>query len=135
MLKAPWSGAGRGLRWLSHSLTPHDSAWAGKVIREQGCVIAQPRYTIADDFALLYRIEGNALAFVGYSLFQTTAGVYRGNLLLPDADIQARTGLTPQWRGQIENWLKENLVGQYQGPLGVDLFRTVEGDILLGGWI
>ena len=128
-LKAPWSGAGRGLRWISGDPTPHDIAWAAKVIREQGCVIAQPRYEVTDDFALLYRIEDNGLQFVGYSLFQTSAGVYRGNLLLPDPDIQARTGLTPQLKESIESWLRTNLVGHYEGPLGVDLFRTVEGDI------
>ncbi|MBP5542110.1 MAG: hypothetical protein J6X88_10755 [Bacteroidales bacterium] len=129
ILKSPWSGAGRGLRWISGKPTPHDIAWAAKVIREQGCVIAQPRYDVADDFALLYRIEDNGLHFVGYSLFQTSAGVYRGNLLLPDPDIQARTGLTPQLKESIESWLRTNLVGHYEGPLGVDLFRTVEGDI------
>lgn len=129
VLKAPWSGAGRGLRWGSLRPTPHDIAWAEKVIREQECLIMQPRYTIADDFALLYRIAGGTLTFVGYSLFQTSAGVYRGNILLPDPDIQARTGITPQLQGQIENWITENLVDQYEGPLGVDLFRTVDGDI------
>ena len=129
ILKSPWSGAGRGLRWISSNPTPHDIAWAAKVIREQGCVIAQPRYTVADDFALLYRIEGSSLAFVGYSLFQTTAGVYRGNILLPDPDIQARVGITPKKKENIESWLRTNLVGHYEGPLGIDLFRTVEGDI------
>ena len=132
ILKAPWSGAGRGLRWISGNFTPHDIAWAEKVIREQGCVIVQPRYEVADDFALLYRIEGNALHFVGYSLFQTSKGVYRGNILLTDADIQKRVGISPQQHERIENWLKENLVGQYEGPLGVDLMRTVEGDIHVG---
>lgn len=139
VLKAPWSGAGRGLRWLSRSLTPHDSAWLEKILREQnsvdpgtGCVIAQPRYAIADDFALLYSIQGNTLHFVGYSLFLTSAGVYRGNLLLPDPDIQSRTGIAPRQKEAIESWLRENLVGHYEGPLGVDLFRTVEGDIHVG---
>ncbi len=132
VLKAPWSGAGRGLRWISSNPTPHDIAWAEKVIREQGCVIAQPRYTVADDFALLYRIEDNGLRFVGYSLFQTAKGVYRGNILLTDNDIRRRTGITPQLQESIEAWIEENLVGQYEGPLGIDLMRTVEGDIHVG---
>lgn len=129
VLKAPWSGAGRGLRWISCTPTPHDIAWAAKIIREQGCVIAQPRYDVDDDFALLYRIEGGTLRFVGYSLFQTTKGVYRGNILLPDNDIRRRTGIPLQLQESIESWIEENLVGHYEGPLGVDLFRTVEGDI------
>ena len=132
ILKAPWSGAGRGLRWISGKPTPHDIAWAEKVIREQGCVIAQPRYNVADDFALLYRIEDGTLRFVGYSLFQTIKGVYRGNILLPDDDIRRRTGITPQLQESIESWIEENLVGQYEGPLGVDLMRTAEGDIHVG---
>jgi len=132
ILKSPWSGAGRGLRWISGDPTPHDIAWSTKVIREQGCVIAQPRYEVADDFALLYRIEGGTPHFVGYSLFQTTKGVYRGNILLPDDEIRRRTGITPQLQESIEAWIEENLVGQYEGPLGIDLMHTVEGDIHVG---
>ena len=129
VLKAPWSGAGRGLRWVSGGLTPHDIAWAEKVIREQECVIVQPRYEVADDFALLYRIEGGTVHFVGYSLFQTSKGVYRGNLLLSDEGIRQRVGLDARKKAQIEHWIEETLLGHYEGPLGVDLFRTVDGDI------
>lgn len=136
VFKAPWSGAGRGLRWVAGSLTPHDVAWIEKVIREQNtvssdvrCVIHQPRYDITDDFALLYHIETHSLRFVGYSLFKTASGVYRGNILLPDDEIQCRVGIDTKQQDVIEKWIKENLVGHYQGPLGIDLFRTVDGDI------
>ena len=129
VLKAPWSGAGRGLRWVTGSLTPHDIAWADKIIRDQECIIAQPRYTIVNDFALLYRIKGHNLHFIGYSLFQTKAGVYRVNILLSDHNIQLRTGITQKQRETLEGWLQQTLVGQYEGPLGVDLFRTADDNI------
>ena len=136
VLKAPWSGAGRGLRWITGSLTPHDTAWVEKIIREQnndrpgaGCVVAQPRYEVAYDFALEYLLRGKELHFVGYSLFKTAKGVYRGNILLPDEAIRRHVGLAPCMKEQIEDWIKETLLGQYEGPLGIDLFRTVDGDI------
>ena len=127
VFKAPWSGSGRGLRWVAGSLTPHDIAWVDKVIRRQQCVIGQPRYEVADDFALEYCIEGQDLHFIGYSLFQSLGGVYHGNMLLPDLAIEQRVGFSHQMRERIEAWIGTTLVGHYEGPLGIDLIHTVGG--------
>lgn len=127
VLKAPWSGSGRGLRWVSHCLTEHDRAWFAKVVRFQHCVIAEPRWIVQYDYALEYRIDGGMLSFVGFSLFDTENGVYRGNRLLADDDISRLVGFTSAQRSALEAWLQDNIVPHYQGPIGVDCICDKEG--------
>ena len=127
VLKAPWSGSGRGLRWVSHRLTDHDKAWLDKVVREQRCAIAEPRWAVEYDYALEYRIEGAGLTFVGFSLFDSANGVYRGNRLMSDESVCQLVGFTAQLRAVIEQWLQANIVPYYHGPLGVDCILDKEG--------
>ena len=54
VMKAPWSGAGRGLRWVHGSLTAIDRDWLLKTVASQRCVIAEPRREVVDDVALEY---------------------------------------------------------------------------------
>ena len=129
VLKAPWSGSGRGLRWIGSRMTEHDIRWMDKVVREQRCVIAEPRRRVADDFALEYRVHGGRLFFVGYSLFQSEQGVYRSNLLLSDEAIAARTGIAARKRTELEEWLSLHIAPHYEGPLGVDFIRTEDGAV------
>lgn len=126
VLKAPWSGSGRGLRWVRTMLSEHDKAWLKRVVREQDCVIAEPRRNVVADFALEYTIDTNKINFEGYSLFETMNGVYRHNLLWHDTHIESHIatlgeGLTAM-RLMVEQWLMAHVVGHYKGPLGVDLY-------------
>lgn len=129
VLKAPWSGSGRGLRWISGRMTEHDIRWMDKVVREQRCVIAEPRRRVADDFALEYRVHSGRLLFVGYSLFRSEQGVYRSNLLLSDEAIAARTGFAAREKTKLEEWLTLHIAPYYEGPLGVDCIRTEDGAV------
>ena len=54
VMKAPWSGAGRGLRWVHGALTAIDRDWLLKTIDTQRCVIAEPRREVVADVALEY---------------------------------------------------------------------------------
>lgn len=54
VMKAPWSGAGRGLRWVHGSLTAIDRDWLLKTVASQRCVIAEPRREVVADVALEY---------------------------------------------------------------------------------
>ena len=94
VMKAPWSGAGRGLRWVTDWLGEQDILWLNKVVREQRCVIVEPRRQVVADFALEYSIGEDGLRFLGYSLFESAHGVYQGNRLLPDDVIRRRVGIT-----------------------------------------
>lgn len=127
VMKAPWSGSGRGLRWVTKCLSSHDEAWLSKVVREQHCAIVEPRRQVADDFALEYRIDNDGLHFIGFSLFKSANGVYQGNILLSDDAIRRRVGFTTTEQDNLESWLTSHIVPFYQGPLGVDCLLDTGG--------
>ena len=100
VMKAPWSGAGRGLRWVHGSLTPIDRDWIVKTIASQRCVIAEPRREVVADVALEYRVDSGQWVvgstcsrmlptFLGYSYFRTGSGVYKENVMWKDEQIEA----------------------------------------------
>lgn len=130
VMKAPWSGSGRGLRWVTGRMSDHDRLWLLKVVREQECVIVEPRREVLADFALEYWAAPEGLRFVGYSLFVSANGVYQHNLLLSDEEIARRVGFAEGERRAVEAWLLENVVPHYAGPLGVDYLHTAEGNSL-----
>ncbi|WP_302562142.1 hypothetical protein [Phocaeicola coprocola] len=90
VLKAPWSGSGRGIMYVS-SKEWNDSAegWVSRVLRVQGEIMVEPLYNKVCDFAMEFYADGNgSVSFVGYSLFDTDAhGNYKGNFLLSDGQI------------------------------------------------
>jgi hypothetical protein len=124
VMKAPWSGAGRGLRWVHGKLTPIDSDWLKKTVAAQRCVVAEPRREVVADVALEYM---NA-TFFGYSYFKTGSGVYKENVRWTDGQIEAAFPLR-QARERIEPWLNANVWPRYHGPLGVDLMVCADGSV------
>lgn len=124
VMKAPWSGAGRGLRWVHGRLTPIDSDWLKKTVAAQRCVVAEPRRDVVADVALEY-MNGT---FFGYSYFKTGSGVYKENVRWTDGQIEAAFPLR-QARERIEPWLNANVWPRYHGPLGVDLMVCVDGSV------
>lgn len=149
VMKAPWSGAGRGLRWVHGALTAIDRDWLMKTVATQRCVIAEPRRDVVADLALEYRVDsgqcvvdsirGQALStihyplptFIGYSYFKTGSGVYKENIMLADDEIAERFGETSlqQTKARVEQWLTENVWPRYHGPLGVDLMVCEDGSV------
>ena len=124
VMKAPWSGAGRGLRWVHGALTAIDRDWLLKIITTQRCVIAEPRRYVVADVALEY-MNGE---FVGYSYFKTGNGVYKENFSWSDERIETTFSLLPV-RERVERWLEVNVWPCYSGPLGVDLMACADGSI------
>ncbi len=124
VMKAPWSGAGRGLRWVHGGLTDIDRDWLLKTVASQSCVIAEPRRDVVADVALEY-MDGK---FFGYSYFKTGSGVYKENVMWTDAQIEAEF---PVWqaRERVEPWLAANVWPRYHGPLGVDLMVCADGSV------
>ena len=122
VLKAAWSGSGRGLRRVFGQLTEKDLAWAKKMIHEQVAFIAEPLRDIELELALEY----DKGAFVGYSLFSSKNGVYQSNVLLYDSEIEElinkRTSQLATQKLRVERWLTENIFPYYQNPLGVDCY-------------
>lgn len=124
VMKAPWSGAGRGLRWVHGTLSAIDRDWFVKTVAAQRCVIAEPRRDVAADLALEY-MDG---AFFGYSYFKTGSGVYKENVPWKDEQIEAAFPVR-EARSRIEPWLAANVWPRYRGPLGVDLMLCADGSI------
>lgn len=124
VMKAPWSGAGRGLRWVHGALTAIDRDWLLKTVATQRCVIAEPRREVVADVAVEY-MNGS---FMGYSYFKTGSGVYKENIHWTDEQIEASFPLADA-RSRIEPWLDANVCPRYHGPLGVDLMVCTDGSI------
>lgn len=126
VMKAPWSGAGRGLRWVHGALTAIDRDWLVKTVATQRCVIAEPRRDVVADLALEFLPD-----FIGYSYFKTGSGVYKENIMLADDEIVERFGETSlqQTKARVEQWLTENVWPRYHGPLGVDLMVCEDGSV------
>lgn len=140
VLKAPWSGSGRGLRWVDGILTEHDILWLRRVIAHQDGVIVEPRRDIVKEIALEYEIrqteKRKTLLFKGLSLFESRNGVYHGNWMLNDdaivQQVEQYTSSLPATRRQIENWLHQTIVPHYSGPLGIDLHIDRCGQLFVG---
>ena len=128
VMKAPWSGAGRGLRWVHSTLTAIDRDWLTKTVASQRCVVAEPRRDVVADLALEYRISRSSLEFHGYSYFRTGSGVYKENIMWTDAQIEAEFPVR-QARERVEPWLEANVCPRYRGPLGVDLMVCADGNV------
>lgn len=126
VMKAPWSGAGRGLRWVHGALTAIDRDWLLKTVEHQRCVIAEPRRDVVADLALEY-MDG---CFAGYSFFKTGSGVYKENIVMSDAEIE-RTFPVYDARRRVEPWLEANVWPRYRGPLGVDLMVDAQGQVFV----
>ncbi len=130
VLKAPWSGSGRGLVFLPCGVWPASAeGWAARILRTQGALMAEPIYDKVCDFAMEFCAGGEGkVSFAGYSLFETDAfGNYKGNLLASDAEIERRlVGYVPletlhDVRRHLLRKLPEWLGGHYTGYLGVDM--------------
>lgn len=91
VLKSPWSSSGRGL-----SLHPQQDSGALRrrglhVIRQMGCIIAEPWYDKVQDFAMLFFVNRlRQVCFKGYSLFENDSrGTYLHGMLASNGEIEA----------------------------------------------
>lgn len=132
VLKAPVSGSGKGIRWVADTLSHSDEGWCRNLILKHGCVIVEQRLTLQEEFAMLYRVTADDVAFCGYSLFYTENGAYRGNVLASDGFIEQRLSeriplrQLEEVREGLRQFLKVRACGRYEGFVGVDQFYSVE---------
>ena len=128
LLKAPWSGSGKGIQPLCGLPDDNLKGWIRRTIATQGGVVAEPFYAKVKDFAMEFKVEGQDVSFVGYSLFETDArGIYKENFLASDVTIE--NILSEYVSRDLLNAVRENLLrelagvlgGNYQGYLGVDM--------------
>ena len=130
VLKAPWSGSGKGLSWGRGVYDTTLERWSNGILKRQGVVIGEPFYEKVRDFAMEFFSNGaGTVSFTGYSLFTTDAkGVYKSNLLASDETILDEILQFGIKKYQIELLQKayidllSSLVGMsYKGYLGIDM--------------
>ena len=134
VLKAPLSGSGKGIRFVTEELMETDRGWCSKTLQKQGAVIVEQRMEVQQEFAMLFectpaaeRPYGN-VAFRGYSMFYTSNGAYKGNILASNEYIENTLtrwipkGMLHKVQEEIACWLQEKLQGKYTGFIGVDQF-------------
>ena len=130
VLKAPWSGSGRGLRWCRTGFPPQVRDWCVRMLQTQGAVVASPLYDKVEDVAFEYEADGQGgVRYAGCSSFCTNSGgAYLGNRLLPADELRARLcGYLPAevW-DEVRRWhirllSRHYSAGGYRGYLGVDM--------------
>lgn len=129
VFKAPWSGSGKGLYWVSGAVPENIQGWCRKVAKNQGGIIGEAVYDKVQDFAMEFACIGKKAAFAGYSLFTAEHGVYRSNELMSDDAIFEM--ITQQWisandllavRNRLLTFIDLEIAPVYEGFLGVDMF-------------
>lgn len=131
MMKAPWSGSGRGLHRIKPGeVDARSIAWANHIIQKQGAVVVEKFYEDKVlDFAMEFSVKGGMVHYEGLSVFATKAGgVYAGNIVASESykedcickyvsrDMLKRVEQTVSKileTGAVASW--------YEGPIGVDM--------------
>ncbi len=127
VLKAPLSGSGKGIRFVSGALSHSDAGWCSNLIAKLGYVCVEKRYSPLMEFAMLFRCTSK-VEFVGYSLFYTRNGAYRGNILGSNEYLESEisryvpVGVLEMAKVKLMEFLKEYVFGKYEGYVGVDQF-------------
>ena len=138
ILKALYSGSGRGLRLVRGSLTEQQEHWALRCIREQGGVVAEPYYDKVLDFALEFLVDSAGVKYLGLSVFATNENnVYVGNIIAPQSTLQKKViKFIPTLNFQnlidvVASEINCRFTGHYLGPVGVDMMivRVAETDV------
>ena len=129
ILKAPWSGSGKGLRYGQGGREDTLRGWYRRILARQGCVVVEPLYDKLHDLAMEFYSNGTGVVtYQGLSLFETHPnGAYSGSLLLSESEKEAwlHRFVDPRQVLIIRQWLEQHL-GQmigtaYRGYLGVDM--------------
>ena len=131
MLKAPWSGSGRGLRRGFGRYEPPLDGWVRRVLSRQGAVVVEPFFDRLADMAFEYELHpGSRVEFLGGSFFTTDAtGRYTGSLVAPPDVLLAHMGravgtaVVERAAADVGTLLPAALPG-YAGPVGVDLIAV-----------
>ena len=140
VIKAPWSGSGKGVMWgLGRVEVPLENFYRG-VIRRQGGVVCEQFLDSELEFAMEFIATEGCVSFAGYSLFESVKGSYSGNVLAPDCEIEEIVSRYIQLEHLVD--VRENLcrvltsvlsASSYTGYLGVDMmvYRDADGCLRL----
>ncbi len=128
LLKAPWSGSGRGLFWYTKPQDEKVKQWAYSVLQKQESIIGEPVYLKEIDFAMQFFSNGNEVSFTGYSLFMTDIyGTYKGNRLETNDFIKEKLSQSvpieqlKRIQKVLSGFFSKKIAPFYKGYFGVDM--------------
>ena len=127
VLKSPFSGSGRGLRWGKAPLSHSDIGWMNNILEKQGSVMAELRHEIVVDFASLFYCDNDKVEFVGFSLFETRNGAYQRNIISSDEEIIStlcnyiENSQLEEIVSLVKDFLTLRFSKVYRGSIGVDM--------------
>lgn len=129
ILKAPWSGSGKGLRFGHGEYVASLAGWCRHVLRGQGGVVVEPLYHKVLDFAMEFSADADGtVCYRSLSVFRTDGrGAYAGNWVAAESVKEKwlsaflPAGLLQALREALSEGLCRLLGGRYQGCLGVDM--------------
>lgn len=129
LLKAPWSGSGKGLRLGSGGYVAPLVGWCLRLLATQGAVTVEPLYEKVLDFAMEFHSDGAGnVHYEGLSLFRTSGqGAYAGNLLAPESALRERLvryvplASVDRVKEFLLRCLAKEVAGVYEGYCGVDM--------------
>lgn len=138
--KAPWSSSGRGLLNTNGLERRHIEPWLKGIIRMQGSVMGEKSYQRKADFATEWECHQGKPLFLGLSTFLTSRrGKYKSNVVMPQdtiasnilADINVRASGNDLSKiiDRQRLLLGSYVAPYYEGPLGIDMLVTEEGNI------
>lgn len=158
VLKAPLSGSGKGIRFVTKELMETDRGWCMRVLGSQGAVMVEERLDVVQEFAMLFEVGDRGIKFLGYSMFYASNGAYKGNLLASNGYLEEKlvevAANATSWGGEkgvgtgilgkpgvcvtrktlevirekVAGFLQERLCGRYSGFVGVDMFLYRDGE-------
>ena len=136
LLKAPWSGSGRGLRFASRTIEPPLTGWCRNILQAQGALMVEPIYNKVTDIAVEFMAEPSGqINYLGLSLFRTTDRcTYLGNTIAPQAVLEQEAfgeigiGVLHEVTDHIGRLLETTIDRHYTGPLGVDMMICRDKD-------
>ena len=137
LLKAPWSGSGRGLVATSPTLWDQNvENRVARILRGQGTIMVEPMYGKVKDLAMEFQADGKGnVQFSGYSLFETDVrGCYKLNFIGTDEWITRQLDpyidkklLEEIWK-ELETLLARWIDPCYAGYLGIDMMLCETAD-------
>ena len=137
VIKAPWSGSGKGIAWgIGHVERPVENFYKG-IIKRQGGVICEHFLDCVQEFAMEFHVKDSNVSFAGYSLFEAVKGSYSGNFLATDEKIESViAGLVPSEtlrhiKRELCRIITNILAGtNYKGYIGVDMMVYRSGNAI-----
>ena len=140
VLKAPWSGSGRGLYWNLYGYDTALAQWSNGALQKQGVLMGEPVYDKIDDWAMEFFSDGSRAVFAGYSSFLTDShGAYKENRLADNDSLERELadavgmGIIAAVKQALTEFFTTHVAPHYTGYFGIDMmtYRDSQGIVRL----